>query len=541
MNIRRIEYKGFRGFSGKHNLTDKTFITGPNRSGKSTILLVPYFVLYGELPDSKPSELVQNASGGYMCASITINGHIIERDICLGDNVKTVLRLDGEKVSTRKAKEAIHDAIGQGPAIINMPAFWAASPKDQRAMVLRCTGSQDVADTVAALRVDRNAIRKGIKAQKVILAKRTADLAGINRPVGSIKAIEKRYAEVNATISDLQKQVAASDERKRLQKAYAELHSVKDYEKQLADNAATLAEIESEMALLDEEIKASKKPVHDDLSISEAVSKVLRDASDLCDCSKAQSCPIASTVRELISPEAMRIGLDFSKQTDEYHARLLKYQKLIHDRDATLENSERIKNNIERAKKMALVDVGVEMDPDTPRILSDLRTEANTLLASIKTLESWTYAEKQMESARADLAKQEAELEKIEVQLESAEKAHLESISDIETTLTDRAGKFLDGRIQIHDDGLHMAIGLVADNRNMWHSSMSGSDSALFDAALGHALAPEAVIAIEAAELDDQRLRQSCLRLADMPCQILTASWYCPGPDPFEGWEVIHL
>ena len=75
---------------------------------------------------------------------------------------------------------------------------------------------------------------------------------------------------------------------------------------------------------------------------------------------------------------------------------------------------------------------------------------------------------------------------------------------------------------------------------NVLRTSLSGSEQARFDVALGHALAPEAAVLLEAAELDHDNLMSFMKQTADEKFQIICATWYEPGTVP-EGWTVQQL
>ena len=119
-------------------------------------------------------------------------------------------------------------------------------------------------------------------------------------------------------------------------------------------------------------------------------------------------------------------------------------------------------------------------------------------------------------------------------------------------TMIDSAGEMLgmrsqemlpDGKLVIEDDAHDFRIRWeLEDGRTVDRTSLSGGEKALFDPAVGHALAPQACVVVEAAEVDAGNLETVLKQLEECEFQIVLMTCH-PGShaEVPSTWDVISL
>lgn len=218
-------------------------------------------------------------------------------------------------------------------------------------------------------------------------------------------------------------------------------------------------------------------------------------------------------------------------------------QRQIHDKakaDISVNNEKLVYAQDCSAK---LEGIGPGLDPNDRITLEGLQSREATLAEQIKPLIEYEEVNRQIEKSRLKAEKAEAEEEKAKEALQKAKNAQQEVVLTAAEALAERSKNILPyGSLQLYDDGKYITIKWDKGNEEpISRNTLSGGEQVTFDAATGHALAPEALVVIEVAEVDTTGLVHLLDHLTDAPCDMLLMS--CHGVDgttPDE-WTVIEM
>jgi len=560
MQITTVSFGNFRGQSGEYDLGQRTFITGPNGSGKSTIVCAAYFAIMGRLPGYKVSQMVENASADDMWAKVKIDGRTIERHVLqTAKGVSTTVRIDGEKIGSKDAEATIRLMLGSGPALLDMPAFWDCSATDKRKMILKLTAAElDGKDE--KIKAERNAKLAEKHALEKVLAELVATHAQKTRPIGSAPKMEAEVSELDAEINNLTAVIATGEANERTKKLYDERIAAKpEIEERLAlctiERDAYAADIDrntARISALEKKEREAKEPegVSDRISTeSEIIIQrvIIAAQSRSRACGK---CGLLHDIQEVLpSHENIPAWNQWVLAKRDREMELAALEDMLSQNEESLRIIEHKKTELERdladsdaAAKMQ-ADIGPGVDPESRAMLLGLEDRRTKIRATLKELIAWNEAEAAIEKHRARVNECSDEVAVFGEKLAEAKAAQAEGIKEIEDTLAKRSASILsEGRLRITDDGKDMAITWEREGRpEVSRNTLSGGEQQLFDVALGHALAPEAVICLEAGEVDAENLERLAHKLADVDCQIVLASWFDPWVDMPAGWKKVEL
>lgn len=593
MKIKAVHYRDFRGKTGSVELSDRTFITGPNGSGKSAIVNAAHFALKGKLPGYKSSEAFANADGDHVWAAVDIDDRKIERSLSQGDTLSETLTIDGEEMSGRKAEPILKVLLGKSPVLLDMPAFWELSADKMRRCVLKmidATDSGDLVDREIKAREGKNKATQNRQAAEKTVTTLCAELAEKTRPIGDLGKLREEETGINEALDDLVKRIATSEasekERGRLQalidgKAGFEAAKVRaTTETDAHSKAATDAEVKrSDLVGVTKPTKpeAPKKPaVRDplpgwakdivkymagcfevgivgrigvDLDAVEIIKKAFSQLEQYPESEALQAYEkdLAAYDKDVVAyDKALKVcdgALDMYWKED--NALLAIMEKAKRGKDASNREWSQAVASIEGADKAKddLDKLGPGPDQADYATKAGLMDRRDGLRTTMQQLTSIETTEASIEKARITVAELTEIETKANTEIKAAKAAQAGVVANAESVFADRVADILpEGTLRIVDDGKSFNILWERDSKMVSRTTLSGGEQCLFDAALGHAMAPKAVVFIEAAEVDDTNMSMILDRLSECDFQIAVAAWNDPTPGYVsDGWTKITL
>jgi len=148
-----------------------------------------------------------------------------------------------------------------------------------------------------------------------------------------------------------------------------------------------------------------------------------------------------------------------------------------------------------------------------------------------------------IESSRGDMDRLEIDLIATKEELSELQGKKNEAIQKTAAALAEKMGEILPyGKavFDIDSDG-NVFIGweTLPDELKVPHHGLSGGEKSIFDSALVYALGCNIIIQ-EAAELDNDNLSKTLLKLADIEIQSVVNTWFQPS-ETAEGWNVVNV
>jgi DNA repair exonuclease SbcCD ATPase subunit len=192
-----------------------------------------------------------------------------------------------------------------------------------------------------------------------------------------------------------------------------------------------------------------------------------------------------------------------------------------------------------------LKNLGAGVDPKDAEVLEGLQSRRLELDAKIRELAKFETIDAEVEKARIALSEVDAKEEKAKAALEAVIAKQQSVVASFTHILADRSTAILPtGRLDMEDDGKNIEIVWVRDDKRTRRDTLSGGEQATFDAAMGYALAPKALVIIEAAEVDTWAGRDSLsvllAHLEKAPCDLLVMTCHDAKTVP-EGWSTVTL
>lgn len=528
--INRIEFANIRGRSGELTLGTHTLLVGPNGSGKTTIAIAAQLALLGYIPGHDKDDVFVNASGDNMSATVVATkdgkAHKIERVWKKkGDSVTMQLTVDGVKAGRQSANALIQLALGDANPVFDLPALWQQSSSQQRRTIMSMAMDGD-ADALIKEEADardrKNARATDRRGTEAAMSQLAAELASVVRPAGNLASIQRDLQKTQEDLSAVQKRVADGEAN---DKARANMLSLIE---SLPADRAELDETEKALAtatekaahaaiILDEcrkgepkRLEASRgskannvrlRLLHEDMlavAAEDETTEKLKDTiagwAAIIDRAVPSEEAIASAERKWAVWDA-RIK---NAMTDN--------DKLNGEASRLVATHDRLKQKIEAAEsaRSAMQKIGPSVSEEDRAIgiglalrIADLR-KVVTVLSKIEGLER-ALASAELKAQHAAKAEDDAKKACADIQ---AKQAAL--IVSTNQRLADASHDVLpDGELFLTDDGKELRLSWKrGDGRIIDRHSLSGGEKTIFDAAIGYALAPNALIIVEAAEVD---------------------------------------
>ena len=484
-----------------------------------------------------------NASDSYMMGGITMGGHDIERTLTQGASLKEKLIIDTEEMSAKAAEPFLKVLISSGPAIMDMPAFYACSARDKRIMALKCTATKEEQDAIfSETEKARTAVNEATAdrhAAEKALELTTEQVAENERPVGSVAELKIEEDGLNNGLDELTQKMADGEANDKLKAQY------KEDAGELESSIKAEGWLEGEMVALRTTIESTEKSITENKEPIRA-----EDVDPITDNQRIEIQTVLDILDRMVNDTDAIEAIDILEGLLPDPRGMEAHKKLYSEWDAKREELEGImakasmdladtaqalqsaKDVVRLGKEAAtkLAQVGPSLDKADIAIKAGMIDRRKDLRAKISELQKVETLEKSMEGHRVSIQKRGEEEKKAKAQKAKAEKKQSDMVGKSVEVLSDRSRAILpDGKLDIRDDGKNFdIIWMREDGRQTHRTTLSGGEQGLFDAALGHSLAPEAAVFIEAGEIDHGNLIDMFERLSDCAFQIIVASWYNP-------------
>ena len=554
-----IAVENFRGITKSVELGEKTLILGPNGQGKSTVMHGANFAVMGYLPGEDKKGVFANASGSSMGATVVGGGHTVERTLTAGKTLSERVDVDGNPGNKNSAEGMVRMAFGGKPPVRDVPGFFAATSSQQRRMVLQMVADaatlKKLTDDETKAREAKNAKTQDRQACDKAVKQLTKSLTERDRPTGNLPHLKTERATLKVEIQAAQKRITEAetciknygkiagelakggDWKAKLEKATEDLTtatSVRDASMKALQEAAKPEAPVQAYAVPDEvvvELERVKRIVEEFRLIDE--STALRDEA-LGRLSKLIPDKIAAAAYHKAVAEwtAIREGLKAASEEIALAERTLKNAAADGERSASL--------------RKTLKDMGKAPEEADTTILQGFQTREKELNGLIEPLQAYQTLAGEIEKAKIEAEKALTEEETAKEALAAAVKAQQEVVESASELLARRSKSILPyGNLRVEDDGKDITISWAkSPTLRVERHTLSGGERALFDGATGHSLDPEAVIWIEAAEVDMWPGTETLLtvlehlrEVKDVQMVVMTCH---PMPE-VEGWTTITM
>lgn len=546
-----------------------TLIVGPNGSGKTAHVAGLQWLLNGCLPGHGPSEAFLNACGESMMARATINGRTLERRLTKGKTLSETIVLDGAsiKVARGGAEGVIQAAFGHKPLLMDMIAFQRMTSSEQRREILSmvCTPQELAAltDREAKARDAKNDGQRKAREAAATLATLTKSLSDqADRPVGDVETIRATLADVEKDIKAVMANVerGKANERARIAYQNAKENATRLREKlAVLDAELTKAREAFAKAADEEKAHAALKPVAPPGPKIPLPGAAVVELTEIIEAFKAMTngkadilAPVANELKAIYA--RLRALVPNRAAHDTYMAAVAPWSEtmttLTEAKEAAqsalsaiVQEQNAVKAATTEAEKhlAAGAGIGPGLDPEDEAILAGLQKRRDDLAAKVQALDKVGALTAEIEKARLAVEKAERESEKLSKDLAGVLEAQADIVREARDAISERSERVLPhGIALIEDDGKEVRIFWEhADFGKVPWETLSGGEKAIFDCALGHALLPNAVVVIEAAEVDNANMGDLLLKLGDVDFQVCILTCHPPMAQAITGEEVI--
>lgn len=558
--ISKVTIKGIRGTENRTvELGQKTIITGPNGSGKSTIPVAIEFALLGLVPGYKKGEAIDNALGDFMGSTVQLGDTVIERTLLRGKTLQERISVNGSTPADAKAATPILEAIlGTSPLIMNMPAFFACTSSEQRRMGLRLVADAEtqkaLAEAEAKARSNKNALADVRRGAEKAVHSLTASLTAIERPAGNLEELKIERTEIEKDLEAVRNRISKGEAN---DKARAELTGMMNAAPDIGAEIKRLETALVELNAVEEKLVAERAKLGDapkiksTFGLNKVAQAVVASAIDLLSAFKVGK-TAANVVIETLSPllpndEELAKA---QKSLDTYNKKLAKLSTQTTQNQRECRNNANAiasacwKLNAAEEAKAKIDGIGEPLDPNDKALQEGLVARLAETKAKIAPLEEIAVLVREIE--KANLAAQDA------IAAEEAAKVALDESIQAQSKIVDAASDLLatrskdilpSGNLRMEDDGKDIIISWAkSDTLHVRRTTLSGGEQSLFDRALGHSLAPGALIVLEAAEIDSDNLPKTMEHITQCAdqAQVIVLTCHAPAEIP-EGWTHIAL
>lgn len=562
MIIDKVEIGAIRGITKTVELGKRTLLTGPNGSGKSAVPVTIDFALLGLVPGYKKNETFANASGDVMKGVVHGGGHIIERTLTQGKTLQERIRIDGGTPADPKAAVPMLELIlGKEPPVLNMPGFFQLTSTEQRRIVLKLVADAETQEKLEAdekaARAKKNDLTRTRQVAEKAVENLTKRLATLEKPAGNIDHIKAEIAALTAQIRETEKKVADGEATDRLRAQYTEdAKALETASKALQAAEAASKKPTAALKKVQKAIDALEAP-----TVPQSGEMMSEKAMNVVKWASADLTGIASHGEDDLAEQLDGIAADLisilpdAKAQEAYAAAAANYRKdkaeleqaktqlekeLVAIRDA-YKDAKRAKEAAEQADKR-LADLGAGLDQKDKAALEGMKSRRAELEAKSEPLAEIAMVQREIESARLEAEKALAEEEAAKPAIEAAIQAQQAVVEQAATQLAKRSKELLPvGNLKLTDDGKDLTVAWAkSKDLCVQRTTLSGGEQALFDCALGHALAPSALVVIEGAEIDDNNILTVMEHIPDGDFQVVMLTCHTPATIP-EGWTQLDM
>jgi len=558
--ITKIELNGFRVEKSITALSDRTVFIGPNGSGKTAHVAGLHYLLTGAIPGYGPSDAVLNMAGDEMTVTAEVRGRQVSRSLKRGKTLSETMTLDGQPLKTGRGGAAgvIQAAFGPKPLLMDMLSFERMTSSEQRREILSLVSTPTemaaLAQREKTARDEKNEGDRLKREAQATLATLQASLSEItDRPVGSIEQIKAEVKTIEADIKEVQKRVAEGKANDKARETAAASHEGLDKLKEgIAKAKQMIADAdESKLAMIADKAKLNP-PDRPPEVLYELPQQAIEDLREVVKMLK----PVGHL--ESVGPAIAKIvgmvpnrkaWLAWQEGVKAHQAAMAKMDEGIAQVNAQADDLRRrlsIAENQLKTREDAIErenNIGPGLNPEDEATLTGLNERRDALLEKRQTLEKIEALTQECDKARLVVEKREGESEARSKSLAAV----LEAQADIVMEARERVHKLSaailpDGYADLDDDGKDISIfwRREEDGRKVPWGGLSGGEKAIFDTALGHALAPDAMVVVEGAECDDLRLQGLLEQLQDCEFQVVVLTCHAP-KHVAPGWTVVRL
>ena len=572
--IKKVQAKGFRGRDVDVDLGRHTLLLGENMAGKTSVIKAATLAVLGYLPGEDKRQVFLNASGDDMRCAVRLDKLSVARRWSMSDkgSISQSAKVNGEKVAVSSVEDLLR--LAGGSPIADVPAFWAMSPRLQRREMLRCVADPDEAEKVleaedeARKRV--NDLKGKADAAQQALSRLTAGQQAVERPAGDIAALRKELAEARALRDDLQKQVTESGATATTRKQLLDLvGKQEEFEASRDRGKRQLIEQEKHLEAAEKQYANADAAAHaltiGDLppEVEAAIAAFVGHYDRMYGGDDIPS-PVAPVVRAL---DALRDDVDRlrpfcmsdeekAQAKDSYVAACGLRQEWDSKRDAlrdaiaeTKAGLERVKRRIEecRTARGRLDKLPEAGDRNLDKALMGAGARVAEMEGKVESLSNWQATAKQLDAARLDRDKLQAEYEAAKPAVQEAIDAAAALLASATDELSRRFGLVLpEGSLVVENNGT-FRLGWAREGRpTVYREQLSGYEAVMFDGALGRAIGgPDATVFIDAGECGNVNLLVALEHIGRQdPGQVVVARWIdeqvffanVPGD-----WDVVRL
>lgn len=561
--ITKVHTTGFRGRNLDVELGAKTLLLGENMAGKSTVIKAATLAVLGYLPGEDKRTVMLNASGDEMDVGVQSDNLAVGRRWTLTDkgSVKQSATVNGKAVSASSVEDML--GLAGGLPVVDVPAFHALSPRLQRREMLRCVADPDEADKVLDAEDEARKRVNDLKAKAVAaqqaLSRLTESQQDVNRPVGDMAKLRADLTEARALRNDLQKQVTETEATAATRRQLLDLvgkeqefaDSMQRGKAQLREQEKLLAEAEKQYVNADAATRAltlKDVPPEVEAAIAAVVREYDRDA-------ELQPGKLLSDAIDRLRPFCMSHE-EKAQSQESYKAACGQRQQWDAKRDQlrdaiaqTKQGLERLKRRMEevRTARGRLDKLPEATEKTQVKALVGAEARVSELEAQVEALTTWQATAKQLDAARMDRDKLQAEYEEAKPKVQEAIDAAADLLNSATAEMERRFAAVLsEGKVVIENNET-FRLGWARDNRpTVYRPQMSGMEAVLFDGALGRAIGgPDATVFIDAGECGNVNLLKALDHIGQHDSgQVVVARWideqvdFDPIP---EGWKEVRV
>ena len=579
--IESIEIWGIRGIRGtggqdsrKVEFGQHTIIIGANGAGKTALMCGLHFVCMGKVAGAKPSEMWLNANNPEQIrARAKINGRLIERRLTNGKTLSESIVIDGvtQKLAKGAADAVLMAAFGRDPLIVDIPEIQRATSSVRRRMILGmvCDLERLESATMAEekARQRANDARSHRQQCDKTVATLTQQLSEMERPVGNLATLKNDRGTLAADLKAAQKRIADGDANDRIRKTrQASQEAVPALRERVEAAEGSLNALMADFGATEARMKAleaPKRPAGRSKGLDEDIAEELTLCVALLDkYIQIQGTGWVGAEADLVKAPADAIrGMlpnkkaqaAYAKARKEYDQKVAELSSALADMQAKIDRATQ-ERDLLRAELAHEEKVLATAEVNSPPATDQDRAMAAGLEAKLAEIGSKIDALAKCEAI-------EEAIEKANIEAEKAIEAHTEAQDNLSTAqsamaalITEAAERLClrseevlaSGKMAMRDDGKDLEILWAReDGVSIPWVTLSGGEKAIFDVAVGHCLAPRAMVIIEGAEVDDNNLLALVKKLNGSALQVCLLT--CHEPVGLDGsvtgtdWKVIRL
>ena len=557
--ITKIQLNGFRVAQANTELSNRTLFVGPNGSGKTAHVAGLHYLLTGAIPGYGPADAVLNMAGDdEMTVTAEVRGRLLSRSLRRGKTLSETLTLDGQVLKTGRGGAAgvIQAAFGPKPLLMDMLNFERMTSSEQRREILSLVSTPAemaaLAQREKTARDEKNNSDREKREAQATLATLQSSLAEIqDRPVGTIEQIKAEVKTIESDIKEVQKRVSEGKANDKARETAAASHEGLDKLKEgIAKAKVMITEAdESKLAMIADKAKLNppERPPEVLYELPQQAIEDLREVVKLLKAveDRASVEPAIAKITGMVPNR--KAWLAWQEGVKAHQAAMAKMDDGIAQVNAQADDLRRrlsIAENQLKTREEAIERenaIGPGLNPEDEATLTGLHERRDALLEKRQTLEKIEALTQECDKARLAVEKREGESEARSKSLAAVLEAQADIVMEARARVHELSAAILpDGFADLEDDGKDISIFWHReDERRIPWGGLSGGEKAIFDTALGHALAPEALVVVEGAECDDYRLLDLLTQLQDCEFQVVVLTCH-PLETLAPGWTVVR-